>query len=108
MLDKLISPFNYRSDSLEVLKFITELTKKHCLKREWQLIESDFLLYYSTDRIHQVKICINRKNFECEFVVMLLNDLYIGDRSIWSRTSRRIAKNVAKRCGCSAQMLFKN
>jgi len=107
MLNKLITPFHYGSDSTEVLEFITELTKRHCLKSEWLSIKAEFHAFYTTDQINTVKARINKEgDFECEFVVRLLNQMYIWIPGLSSTTARKVAKNVAERCGCSAEMSF--
>jgi len=91
----------------KLVNFLIELTKKYCLESEWKSLEQDFYAFYtSPDKISKIARMIKEEHLECNFVIKLLNEMYIYTPGSKSAFSRQLAKSVARRCNTNTDYSF--
>lgn len=107
--------FNFlNKSSEEILEYFTNLVKQYCLEAEWKQLESVFVEFYALYKLgennYNLEKCINSRSDECDFVIKLLNNLYInsaGRVEIGSEIiARTLTYKIADRCSCYNHLTF--
>lgn len=91
---------------IEVLVFITDLTKQYCLEAEWKKLEPLFTKFHTIERVNFRLTSMSFTSYECALVIKLLNDLYMHSHHGGESIAREIAVKIGDRCSCTSSYTF--
>jgi hypothetical protein len=91
---------------IEILEFITILTKQYCLESEWKELESMFNEFYHLEQVKYQLVHMYLTSYECALVIKLLNNIYMNSHRGGESIAREIAIKIADRCSCTSSYTF--
>ena len=91
---------------IEVLEFITNLTKQYCLESEWKKLKLVFTEFYTIERVKYRLKSMSVTSYECALVIKILNDLYMNDHRGGESIAREVAIKISDRCDCMNTYTF--
>jgi len=98
--------FPKTESSIEILEFITDLTKQYCLESEWKKLKLMFTEFYNVERINYRLRSMSVTSYECALVIKLLNDLYMHSHHGGESIAREVAVKIGDRCSCTSSYTF--
>ena len=101
-----ILKFPETESPIEILEFITTLTKQYCLESEWKKLNLMFTEFYNIERVKNRSNSMSLTSYECALVIKLLNDLYLHSHHGGESIARQIAIKISDRCSCTSSYTF--